>query len=129
MRPSDGSGVDVPLVSSETDNYTVASWSHDNVIIFNVFNKDNASDLWTRSMSGDRTSRVFLSSKHSELNGTFSPDGRWVAYQSDASGRFEVLVRPFPTKAPRKRFRVTAGCIRAGVETARSSSSCRQRGR
>jgi len=51
-------------------------------------------------MSGDRTPKVFLSSKHSELNGIFSPDGRWVAYQSDASGRYEVVVRPFPNKDP-----------------------------
>ena len=51
-------------------------------------------------MSGDRTPKAYLSSKHSELNGTFSPDGRWVAYQSDASGRYEVVVRPFPNKDP-----------------------------
>ena len=100
MRASDGGGVDVPLVKSETDDFTVAAWSRANVMIFNVFNRDHASDLWTLSMSGDRTPEVFLSSKHSELNGTFSPDGRWVAYQSDASGRYEVVVRPFPTKGP-----------------------------
>jgi len=100
MRASDGSGVDVPLVKSETEDFTVAVWSRADVMIFNVFNKDHASDLWTLSMSGDRTPKVFLSSKHSELNGTFSPDGRWVAYQSDASGRYEVVVRPFPNKEP-----------------------------
>jgi len=100
MRASDGSGVDVPLVKSETDSFTVASWSRANVMIFNVFNNDHASDLWTMSMSGDRTPKIFLNSKHSELNGTFSPDGRWVAYQSDASGRYEVVVRPFPNKDP-----------------------------
>ncbi len=99
-RASDGSGVDVPLVKSETDNFTVASWSRANVMIFNVFNNNNASDLWTLSMSGDRTPKVFLSSKHSEFNGTFSPDGRWVAYQLDASGRYELLVRPFPNRDP-----------------------------
>jgi len=100
IRPSDGSGVDVPLVKSETDHFTVAAWSRADVMIFNVFNKDHASDLWTLSMSGDRTPKAYLSSKHSELNGTFSPDGRWVAYQSDASGRYEVVVRPFPNKDP-----------------------------
>ena len=100
MRPSNGSGADVSLVKSETDNFTVASWSRANVMIFNVFNKDKASDLWTMSMSGDRTPKVFLSSTHSELNGTFSPDSRWVAYQSNASGRYEILVRPFPNKDP-----------------------------
>ena len=51
-------------------------------------------------MSGDRTPKIFLSSKHSEMNGTFSPDGRWVAYQSNASGRHEVVVRPYPNKDP-----------------------------
>jgi Tol biopolymer transport system component len=51
-------------------------------------------------MSGDRRSKLFLSSKYSELNGTFSPDSRWVTYQSNASGRDEVLVRPFPDKDP-----------------------------
>ena len=100
MRASDGSGVDVPLVQSKTDNFTVASWSRAGVLIFNVFNKDNPSDLWTMRISGDRTPRLFLGSKRSELNGTFSPDGRWVAYQSNESGREEVLVRPFPDKDP-----------------------------
>ena len=51
-------------------------------------------------MSGDRTRRVFVSSTNSELNGTFSPDGRFVAYQSNASGRYEIVVRPFPDKDP-----------------------------
>jgi len=41
-----------------------------------------------------------VSSKQSELNGTFSPDGRWVAYQSNASGRYEIVVRPFPDRDP-----------------------------
>ena len=63
MRASDGSGVDVPLVKSETDNFTVASWSRANVMIFNVFSNKNAGDLWTLSMSGDHTPEVFLSSK------------------------------------------------------------------
>jgi Tol biopolymer transport system component len=103
-RASDGRGVDVPLVKSETDTFTVASWSRANIMIFNAFNNNHASDLWTLSMSGDRTREVFLSSKYSELNGTFSPDGRWVAYQSDASGRYEILVRPFPNKDPAQRI-------------------------
>jgi hypothetical protein len=59
MRASDGSGVDVPLVKSETDHFTVAAWSRANVLIFNVFNRDHASDLWTLPMSGDRTPRYF----------------------------------------------------------------------
>ncbi len=103
LRASDGSGVDVPLAKfekSESNRFTVASWSRAGVLIFNVLNKNGDMDLWTLSMSGDRTRSVFVSSKQSELNGTFSPDGRWVAYQSNASGRYEIVVRPFPNKDP-----------------------------
>lgn len=98
MRASDGSGVDVPFATSDTQSFAVASWSRTNVLIFNAFDSNNASDLWTMSMSGTRTREVFVSSKGNEVTGTFSPDGRWVAYQ--LSGRDEVLVRPFPNKDP-----------------------------
>ncbi len=103
LRDSDGSGVDVPLAKveqSEANGFMVASWSRADVLIFNVVKKNGDLDLWTLSMSGDRTPKVFVSSKQSELNGTFSPDGRWVAYQSNASGRYEIVVRPFPNKDP-----------------------------
>jgi serine/threonine protein kinase/WD40 repeat protein len=103
VRASDGSGVDVLLAkfeTSESKRFTVASWSRAGVLIFNVLNKNGDSDLWTLSMPGDRTRRVFVSSKQSELNGAFSPDGRWVAYQSNASGRYEIVVRPFPDRDP-----------------------------
>jgi serine/threonine protein kinase/WD40 repeat protein len=103
LRASDGSGVDVPVAKYEKSvakNFTVASWSRAGGLIFNAYDESADSDLWTLSMSGDRTPSVFLSSKHSEMNGAFSPDDRWVAYQTNASGRYEVVVRPYPNKEP-----------------------------
>ena len=47
-------------------------------------------------MSGDPTPRPFLQTSANEQNGKFSPDGRWVAFTSDESGREEVYVVPFP---------------------------------
>ena len=38
----------------------------------------------------------YLEGPFNEQNGHISPDGQWVAYQSDESGRFEIYVRPFP---------------------------------
>jgi Tol biopolymer transport system component len=93
----------VPLAQfekSESNRFTVTSWSRAGVLIFNVLNKNGDMDLWTLSMSGNRTRSVFVSSKQNELNGTFSPDGRWVAYQSNTSGRSEIVVRPFPYRDP-----------------------------
>jgi hypothetical protein len=49
----------------------------------------------------------FLSTPFNEVQGRFSPDGRWVAYASDESGRFEVYVRAWPSAA--ERVLVSAG--------------------
>ena len=46
-------------------------------------------------MVGDRTASVALKTPFREAHGAFSPDGRWVAYQSTESGRNEIYVRPF----------------------------------
>ena len=54
-----------------------------------------ARDLWVVPMVGDRTPSVFLKTPFREACGAFSPDGRWVAYQSNESGRMEIYVRPF----------------------------------
>ena len=47
-------------------------------------------------MDGDQTPVPFLVTPFSERAGAFSPDGRWLAYVSDESGRDEVYVRPYP---------------------------------
>ncbi len=46
--------------------------------------------------SPDHTPRVVANTPAEEVLATFSPDGRWVAYQTNESGRFEVVVQPFP---------------------------------
>jgi hypothetical protein len=51
-------------------------------------------------MAGSRTPEVFLKTRHSEEAAVFSPDGQWIAYHSDSSGRAEVYVRPFPARDP-----------------------------
>jgi Tol biopolymer transport system component len=53
-------------------------------------------DIWTLPLVGDRTPAPFLETPAVEDNAAFSPDGRWIAYQSNQSGRDEVYVRPFP---------------------------------
>ena len=52
-------------------------------------------DLWVVPMVGDRTPSVFLKTPFREGYGVFSPDGRWVAYMSNESGRMEIYIRPF----------------------------------
>jgi serine/threonine-protein kinase len=53
-------------------------------------------DIGILHLDGARQVEPLLNGKAAELNGEISPDGRWLAYQSDESGRPEVYVRPFP---------------------------------
>ena len=89
-------------------------------------------DLWVLPMTGDRKPTVFVNTSFSEWNGQFSPDGRWVAYQSDASGRNEVHVRPFAAAsgAPGGQWQVstklTAASCHGGEGTAGSCTTWRE---
>ena len=55
-----------------------------------------AVDMWVLPLDADRKPREVLQTEFNERLGQFSPDGRWIAYQSNRTGRFEIYVRPFP---------------------------------
>jgi Tol biopolymer transport system component len=72
------------------------NWSADGrFLLYFTFDPQSDGDLWFVPASGDRTPSVFLKTRFREVYGAFSPDGRWVAYHSNESGRPEVYVRPF----------------------------------
>ena len=72
------------------------SWTRDGrTLIFATKGADTGGDLWTVNV-GDRAAKPWLQTAANEESGRLSPDGRWLAYNSDESGRWEVYVRPFP---------------------------------
>jgi len=79
------------------------SWSPDGrYLLYEVLDPKTSFDLWLLPNPGEPGSHSpvpFLRTEFRETQGQFSPDGRWVAYVSDASGRPEVYVRPFPPSA------------------------------
>ncbi len=95
QRAASGAGVDVPLVASGQAK-APTSWSTDGrFVLFMSNDPETQSDLWAIPMTGERTPFVILKTPFREAYGVFSPDGRWVAYHSNESGRYEVYVRPF----------------------------------
>ena len=100
-KMASGAGAEERVVASDQlKNPT--SWSRDGrYLLYYSIDRQSNSDLWVVPMDGKRTPAVFLQTPFREAYATFSPDGRWVAYQSDESGRSEVYVRPFvPPGAP-----------------------------
>ena len=53
-------------------------------------------DLWTLPLDGEAKPQKYLATEFNESQGRFSPDGHFVTYASNASGRSEVYVQPFP---------------------------------
>ena len=53
-------------------------------------------DLLQLALDGTRRVTPLLQTKFDERNGIVSPDGRWLAYESNSSGPTEIYVRPFP---------------------------------
>ncbi|MEO5894605.1 MAG: protein kinase [Vicinamibacterales bacterium] len=58
-------------------------------------------DLWIASLSNPSDAKPLMTTPAREQEGHFSPDGRWIAYISDESGRFELYVRRFPIGSDR----------------------------
>jgi dipeptidyl aminopeptidase/acylaminoacyl peptidase len=72
-------------------------WSRDGrFLLYSTQDPKTGSDIWVLPMVGERKPFAVLQSGSDEIEGVFSPDGRWLAYASDESGRFEIYVRTFP---------------------------------
>ena len=74
------------------DGRSIAFISDDALKCFDIGRRD----LWVLPLDGDRKPIAIAQTGFEELEGRFSPDGRWVAYQSNDTGRNEIYVQPFP---------------------------------
>jgi Tol biopolymer transport system component len=92
---TDGSGGLERLTTSPYPNIPM-SWSSDGQLLaFIESNPTTGSDIWVLRLS-DRKPQPFLQTTFNESVPRFSPDGHWLAYISNESGRFEVYVQPYP---------------------------------
>ncbi len=95
-KSADGSGAEERLTTSPSAQYPGAFTPDGKTLVF-VQNRPSAgSDLWILPVEGDRTPRPFLETPFSESEPALSSDGKWLAYQSNESGVFEVYVQSFP---------------------------------
>jgi Tol biopolymer transport system component len=95
-RQRSGTGADELLLSSN-EQASLNDWSPDGrYVAYQMLSPKTKWDLWLLPLSGDRRPVPFLQTDANETTGRFSPDGKWMAYAADESGRSEVYVVPFP---------------------------------
>jgi Tol biopolymer transport system component/predicted Ser/Thr protein kinase len=76
-------------------------------LLFENYEAGTGFDLWLLTLGGGAAPAPLVKTPFSEGNGVFSPDGAWVAYMSNKSGRFEVYVQAFPPNG--QEWKVSAG--------------------
>jgi len=99
QKASNGVGTEQLLLEDNVGNKYPTSWSPDgrSILYFTgTSTSQTGADLFFLPLSGDRKPVTFLNTQFNEIAGHFSPDGRWVAYYSNESGRYEVYVASFP---------------------------------
>jgi Tol biopolymer transport system component len=90
----DGNGRDELLLAT-AQTKTPSDWSPSNdVLLFRSIDPVTRSDLWAMPLAGDHKPVVVLKTDADERDPQFSPDGRWIAYESDRTGRSEIFLQP-----------------------------------
>jgi len=106
---SSGSGGEPRLFVHSSDDKFPTDWSRDGrFVVYHTHGGKSFWDLWVAPTDGGKPF-PFLSSKFTEVQGQISPDGRWIAYTSDESGRLEIYVTQFPEKRGRWQISTSGG--------------------
>jgi Tol biopolymer transport system component len=99
LQPSDGSKQAELFYSQPDREFRVCSWSADGHSIFMESNQKSRTykgEIWILDVASKKGTLVLSDSTATLRSPVLSPDGRWLAYASDESGRDQLYVRPYP---------------------------------
>lgn len=97
QKAANGAGSEEPLLRSDNGK-NPTDWSPDGqFILYQEQNAKTGSDLWVLPLTGEQKPFPFLQTNSVEVQGRFSPNGKWVAYTSNESGTYQIYVRSFPS--------------------------------
>jgi serine/threonine protein kinase/Tol biopolymer transport system component len=87
---------DAELLLKSSGFASADSWSRDGrFLLYQVVDPKTNWDIWVLPLEGDKKPIPFLVTEFKEHDARFSPDGHWVAYDSNESGNYEIYVRSF----------------------------------
>ncbi len=96
------------LLKGDERVFLISDWSSDGkFIVYRKATEKSAGDIVVLPLFGDRQPQNILATPFNEQSGKVSPDGRWLAYRSDESGRQEIYVQPF--QGPGRKVMVSQG--------------------
>ena len=118
-KAASGAGAEEQLATSDQLKSASSMSADGRFLLYLSIDPQTDADMWVMPMTGDRKPSVIAKTPFREVWPVFSPDGRWMAYQSNESGRPEIYIRAFVApgetgaKAPGGQWQVsTSGGIR-----------------
>jgi hypothetical protein len=78
-------------------------------VLYRTTGTATGQDLWALRLDGDRKPFPIIQTTFDERDGQFSPDGQWVAYESNESGRPEIYVQSFPRSGGKRQISINGG--------------------
>src|SRR5438552_5323417 len=106
VRPADGSQPEQPLLEKTEGDRVPMAWSRDGRYLLFRYVPMGLPEQWAVPMTGEKKPFPVIHSAFRQRWADFSPDGKWIAYESDESGRNQVYVAPFP--GPGGRWQVSS---------------------
>ncbi|MBI4470470.1 MAG: PD40 domain-containing protein, partial [Acidobacteria bacterium] len=116
QKAASGAGSEELLLESNISKYPTSRSPDGRFLLYHTVDSKTANDLWILPLQGDQESKIprgepfpFSHTEFNELRGQFSSDGRWVAYESNESGRGEIYVVPFPGPGAKRQISTSGG--------------------
>jgi Tol biopolymer transport system component len=96
-KPADGTSKEELLLELGSIGAPM-SWSPDGkYLVYDINSPKTDTDIWALDLAGERKPLPIVEAPARQILPQISPDGKWIAYESNESGRHEIYVRPFPT--------------------------------
>jgi len=110
-KPANGGATEELLFADNVDKFPTSASPDGKFVMYssNGGPTDPKEHLWALPLQGERKPFPFSPSAFEENDGTFSHDGKWVAYASDESGRFEIYIAPFHGTGGKRQVSVEGG--------------------
>ena len=98
------------LLLSTAERKTATDWSPDgHFVLFTSVGSKSGADIWAVSLDERATAFPVAQTTFDEHGGQFAPDGHWIAYQSNESGRAEIYIQPFPGPGSKRLISTNGG--------------------
>ncbi len=108
QRLASGAGRDELVLSTSNAKFPFA-WTPDGKSILFAQSATKGIELWGVPLEGDRRPFPYLQTGFNVGHAQLAPDGRWVAYTSNESGRYEIYVQSFPTPSAKAQVSLEGG--------------------